>query len=229
MDTIDFSKLQKGLGYHFKNITLLKEALTHPSLSKRSKNFSYQRCEFLGDRVLGLAIAHFLYETYPKEKEGFLAKQQAYLVAGETLSKVAKDLFLYDFILMSPGEEKTGGRENPSILADVCEAVLGAVYLEAGFPIVYAIIKKFWEPYLDHKFEGYGDDPKSSLQQWAQQRGKPIPNYKVIGSEGPDHAPLFYVELSIEGKEPVKGTGSSKRLAERDAAINFLKYLEENP
>lgn len=224
-------KLEDALQYHFKNAALLQEALTHPSFGKdtgrKQKNYtilSYERLEFLGDAVLGLLIADLLVQRYPKEPEGDLAKRRAALVCHETLAYIAKQVHLGEFIRMADSEETTGGRENPANLEDALEALIGAVYYDGGIEAAKACVMRFWEP-LAVGMKTPPKDPKSALQEWSQAKGKGIPEYTVLVAEGPPHAPVFTIEVKVEGYTPCTAKGSSKRTAEREAAKCLLEKV----
>ncbi len=220
--------LEDRLGYHFEQPGLLSLALTHSSTAQGpdGPRNSNERLEFLGDRVFGLVVAQLLFETFPDEEEGALARRHAMLVRREALAEVAESVGLADHIVLSRGEEDAGGRHNPSLLADACEAVIAALYLEGGLGVASRFIREHWTPLM------YADptppkDPKTALQEWAQGRGLPLPRYREIGREGPDHAPLFEVEVSLQGIDPAVGSGPSKRSAERAAAAVLLSRAED--
>ena len=180
-----------------------------------------ERLEFLGDRVLGLGVAELLAQTFPKAREGELARWFNQLVRAETCAEVAQQWGLGDFILMSGGEAGSGGRRKKTILANTCEAVLGAVFADAGYEAAKEVVRRFWEPQI-HTLELAAPDAKSLLQEWAQGRGLPLPRYFEVGREGPDHAPRFTAEVQIEGVAPQRGQGTNKREAEQAAALAVL-------
>lgn len=210
--------LAERLGHEFAEPELLVEALTH---SSRGGRRSYERLEFLGDRVIGLLVAERLLLHFPSEPEGALAKRHAMLVRGETLAQVAQALGLGPLIKVSPGEAETGGQKNPAILADVCEATLGALYLDGGLEAVRRILLPIVDPLIEAATEPPQDN-KTRLQEWAQGRGLPLPRYQSIGRAGPDHEPRFTVSVEVEGLEPAQGEGRSKRVAEQEAAGALL-------
>jgi ribonuclease-3 len=212
--------VERILGHSFSDKSLVVEALTHPSLGT---NGSYQRLEFLGDRVVGLVMAEKIFTAHPEDAEGKLNRRFASLVRRETLGEVAKDLGLPGYIRMTETVERGNGRENFSILSDVLEALIGALYLDGGFEAAEAFIQRAWEPHMSIK--SAQKDPKSALQEWAQGRGLPLPEYKVVSSSGPDHAPKFAVEVSVEGNGAEVGKGTSKKEAETAAAKALLKKL----
>jgi len=210
--------LEKTLGHSFTDNALLLEALTHPS---RDGEPNYQRLEFLGDRVLGLVIAAIVYETYPKEAEGKLNRRYATLVRKETLSEISGALKLDALVRMTDTMERSGGRDNPSIRSDVLEALIGALFLDGGYKAAKDFIAGAWQNHLEGKTAI--KDAKSTLQEWAQGQGKPLPAYEVVKRAGPDHAPAFWVEVTVEGLGSATARGASKRVAEIKAADKLIK------
>lgn len=216
----DAGAVETAIGYTFRNPDLLAQALTHRSVGARHN----QRLEFLGDSVLGLLIAELLYELYPNEAEGDLSKRLVSLVNGERLAATAKQWKLGVALAMSSSEEEQGGRDNQSNLEDACEALLGAVYLDGGLEAVSGIIARFWKPFaLETKAPP--KDPKTTLQEWAQGRSLPLPEYVVISSEGPSHAPQFIIEVRVEGATSARAEAGTKKLAERKAAEAMLATI----
>jgi ribonuclease-3 len=213
---------QERFGHHFKNKDYLALALTHASVGA---DHNYERLEFLGDRVLGLVMAELLYDVFPDEAEGDLAKRHAALVSGETLGLLAETINLGDYLRLSEGERVGGGAKNENILADVMEALIGAVYLDAGIDLCKPVIAALWKDVL-HMMKTPPRDPKTGLQEWAQARGLPLPRYEVTGRTGPDHAPQFIITVTVEGLPPVNGEGSSRRVAEKAAATALLNKIE---
>ncbi len=215
-------ELEARLGYTFKDRALFKKALTHASVRQASaKRRDNERLEFLGDRVLGLAIAELLSETYPAASEGELARLFNRLVRGGTCADVARSLDLGPALVLSESEAGSGGREKETILADACEAVLGAIFLEAGYDKAREIVRQLWMPKLDGA-PAVVVDAKSALQEWAQGQGLELPSYIEVAREGPDHAPRFTSEVRIKGRKPARGEGASKRAAEQAAAATLL-------
>lgn len=216
--------LESALGHEFENPDLLVQALTHSSASPERKN-SNERLEFLGDRVLGLAIAGLLMETFADENEGKLGYRFSALARSESLARVATDVGLGAHIILSESEEDSGGRENANILADCCEAVIAALYLDGGLETAVTFIHRHWKPLM-------AEDPvppkdaKTVLQEWAQSKGLPLPDYKVIGQKGPAHAPRFTIEATLHEIKPARGQGTSKQAAEQEAARVLLKRIE---
>jgi ribonuclease-3 len=219
------------IGYRFARSELLDEALTHPSAlfpepargPRRRKSFQrgYERLEFLGDRVLGLVIADLLWRRFEVEPEGYLTRRLTHLVCGETLARVANAIGLGAHLVLSRAEATAGAAANPGILADVCEALIAAIYLDGGLEAAAAFIRRFWEPLVD-EMEEPPRDPKTALQEWAQARGMPLPSYELVGTSGPDHARRFTVAASVAGHDPATATASSKRTAEARAAALLL-------
>lgn len=218
-----YKALEKRLGYRFKNEALLARALTHASLrGARKVREDNERLEFVGDRVLGLAIVELLEETYPNATEGELARHLNRLVRGETCAKVGRALGLGDFLMLSESEAVSGGRLKTTILADAVEAVLGAVFLEAGYNKARGVVRRLWEN-EEVSFGHAAADPKSALQEWAQGQGLALPSYVEVERTGPDHAPSFTSEVRIKGRPPARGRGTSKRAAEQAAASAMLE------
>jgi ribonuclease-3 len=227
-----YKALEKKLGYRFKDEALLVRALTHASLrgSKKVREDN-ERLEFVGDRVLGLAISELLWETYPVATEGELARHLNRLVRGETCAKVGRGLGLGEFLMLSESEAGSGGRLKATILADAVEAVLGAIFLEAGYNKARDVVRRLWEN-EEVSFGNAAADPKSALQEWAQGLGLALPNYVEVERVGPDHAPRFTSEVRIKGKNPARGEGASKRAAEQAAASAMLEregVMERRP
>ncbi|MDK3160002.1 ribonuclease III [Kamptonema cortianum] len=215
---------EANLNYQFKNPSLLKKALTHPSALPPGQGVDFERLEFLGDRVLGLVMARWLFEKFSKESEGSLATRFANLVRKETLLKVASAIQLEDVMVMKDETSSSQKKRLETLLADGCEALIGALYLDDGLEIAQVFIHHFWEPFLEENLPP-PQDPKSALQEWVQSQGKKHPQYELISSSGPAHAPDFIIEVSVEGLAPARGKGSSKRLAEKDAAQEMLKMI----
>ena len=214
--------LEARIGYHFKDRNLLKRALTHSSARQASaKRRDNERLEFLGDRVLGLAVAELLNEIYPSATEGELAKLYNGLVRGGTCAEVARALDLGAYLVLSESEAGSGGREKTTILADACEALLGAIFLEAGYEKAREVVRAQWRSKLDGSAAEAGD-AKSALQEWAQGQGRDLPQYFEIDRSGPDHAPRFTTEVRIKGVKPARGEGANKRAAEQAAAAVLL-------
>jgi len=208
---------------------LLEEALSHPSLDhRRQGGRDYQRLEFLGDRVLGLVIARALYRDDPAADEGGLAVRFNTLVRRETVADAARLLGLGPYILLGKSEERQGGRGKPAILADVCEAVIGALYLDGGLGVAEVFVLRYWADFIA-KSGSAAKDPKTQLQELIQESdGKP-PRYRMLAQDGPDHAPCFTVEVRAEGTEVAEGQGRSRQEAEKAAAKAMLEALDNPP
>lgn len=206
---------------------MLRQALTHASIEGTAAKGggTYERLEFLGDRVLGLAVADWLYRRWPDETEGDLARRHAALVAKDALAKAARTAGLGDALLLAKSEADSGGRENDGILADALEAVLGAVYVTSGFTSAVTLAQAALAPALEAQ-DAPPQDPRSALQEWAQGRGLPLPAYETVASEGPAHAPTFTVRVLVQGQDPVEAVAGSKRGAMRDAAERLLAKLD---
>ncbi|MGE0765519.1 MAG: ribonuclease III [Hyphomicrobiaceae bacterium] len=214
--------LETALGYRFKSRALLDKSLTHASIrSDQSRGEDNERLEFLGDRVLGLTIAELLIERDAKASEGALARRFNRLVRRETCARIARELNLGALLFLSSAEDDSGGRDKDTILADATEALLAAVFLEAGFSVARDVVRRLWAPLVDGLPETVADS-KSMLQEWAQGLGLPLPHYVEIERKGPDHAPMFTTEVSINGRKPARGSGANKRAAEQAAASAML-------
>ena len=210
------------LGFAFKDRALVELALTHASARPSLKpNEDNERLEFLGDRVLGLAIAELLTQTFPESSEGELARRYNQLVRAETCAEIAKEWELGQLILMSGGEAESGGRGKKTILANACEAVLGAIFVEGGYQAARDVVFRFWATELA-SLDLALPDAKSILQEWAQGRRLSLPRYVEIAREGPDHKPRFTAEVQIDGVAPERGHGANKRAAEQAAALAML-------
>ena len=221
---LDLGELEQSLGVKFKDISFLERALTHMSATKdRSlRSESYQRLEFLGDRVLALSISTMLLNQFPETDEGDLSRRLAALVRRESCTETARQWNLSKFLRLGTGEAKSGGRKNDAIMADLCEAVIGAIYLDQGFEIASSCIHRAWydRMILPHRPLR---DPKTALQEWVQAQGIDAPKYYEIGRSGPDHSPDFHIRTEIVGYSNASAKGRSKRLAEQAAALAFLQ------
>ena len=238
----DLRDLTTALDYVFKDAELLRVALLHPSAvssgrgtrgkkptpkgeakieTKVDRGADNQRLEFLGDRVLGIVVAEMLFRAFPGEDEGALARRLAGLVRQDSLDAVAREIALGHYLTISRGEEEGGGRENPAILADACEALIGAIYLDGGLETARTFIERHWRPKMNAE-EKPPQDAKTALQEWAQAAGLALPLYTVVKSEGPPHDPVFEVEVSVSGYEPASARGRSKRAAEQAAAKRLM-------
>jgi ribonuclease-3 len=216
------------LGHRFDDDRLLKQALTHPSYAttkrqKAAKSSPYERLEFLGDRVLGLVIAHWLYDLYPDVDEGELAKRHAALVNRDALKETALRLGLEQYLILAHGEEVNADRKNLAVLSDATEGMIGALYLDGGLAPAERFIKTYWDQMI--RSDAAPSDPKTTLQEFAQSKRLPLPTYKEISRSGPAHEPHFVIEVTMQGYPPQKGEGISKRLAEKAAATRLLEEV----
>lgn len=249
-NALPMEAFSETLEYSFNKPALLAEALTHSSLSGLERpslrgygshgrgdghhghthpilaqpGRDYERLEFLGDRVLGLLIAEWLLERFPNDREGALSKRLTALVRREALAVVARDMGLGDYLRMSPGEEAAGGRRNDTILADACEALIGALYLDGGLKAARAFVRREWTNRIDVR-DAPPVEPKTALQEWAQARALALPVYTLSGRDGPDHDPRFRVAVTVVGAGTAEGEGTSKRAAEKAAASTLLERL----
>jgi len=215
--------LSRRLGHAFSRPALLAQALTHASAIQGVGDPNYERLEFLGDRVLGLVVADMLLAQFPQEPEGPLAQRLADLVRRETLTAVALELDLGTYLRIA----KTGQddeRQNPAILADVCEALIGALYLDGGLSAARQFIEPIWRPLLIEARKP-PQDAKTALQEWAQGRGLPLPEYRETARSGLDHEPVFTIEVTLAGHGGESAEGRSKRQAEQAAAALLLARL----
>jgi ribonuclease III len=214
------NKLQNLLGYTFKDDLLLKLALTHASASPQ-KLESYERMEFLGDRVLSLVVADLLYATFKSESEGSLAKRHSALVRQETLETIARIIGLEKVVIASANRDQT---ITGSVLSDVLESLIAALYLDGGYEAARTFVHQHWTPILDQDIPP-PQDSKSKLQEWAQARGLPLPDYILVERSGPDHKPNFVIDASLEGYPTKRAEGASKQTAEKLAATELYEYL----
>lgn len=233
--SVDFKALETKINYQFKEKSLLSSALTHASSisqTKKSKKTDQstkekqdednERLEFLGDRVLGLSISAVLIKLYPESPEGDLARRYNNLVRRQTCTEVAKDLDLGKYLILSAGEERSGGRTKSTILANAMEALLGAIFLDGGYAAADEMIKTFWQDKITEG-EQIELDAKTALQEWAQGQGFDLPIYTNLNRSGPDHSPVFETKVTVEGLGEGVGKGPSKRIAEQMAAKNLLE------
>ena len=215
--------LETALGHRFGNAELLRQALTHRSHSSPHN----ERLEFLGDAVLNCVVASLLYQRFASLREGDLSRQRANLVRQEALAQVAQALALGDHLRLGEGELKSGGFRRPSILADALEAIIGAIYLDAGFDVARSVIERLLQPLLDQLDpRDSGKDPKTALQELLQARRQPLPQYALLATRGEAHAQEFEIECAIPSLSiRALGGGSSRRAAEQDAAREALRLL----
>lgn len=220
MSRKDSASLTAALGHDFARPELLDQALTHPSVAGSAP---YQRLEFLGDRVLGLVVAEMLYREFPREPEGWLARRFTALVRREALARVAETIELGACMRIGDAEQAGLGRRN--LLADACEAVIAALFLDGGYDAARRFIERWWRPLLAEQAEP-PQDVKTALQEWAQARALPLPVYRLVGQEGPAHEPVFDMEVSLPDRPPASGRGRSRRAAEAAAAESLLARLK---
>ena len=220
-DTTALAALERRIGHKFKNRDLILTALTHMSAASGERD-SYQRLEFLGDRVLGLAVAEMLLEAFPKATEGELSPRLAELVRKETCAGVAVALGLGDAILFGGGSKvQQRALQTRNVLGDVCEAVIGAVFLDSGFNAARKFIVANWEARM-LAVRTPKSNAKTALQEWAQARGLPTPGYEISAKTGPDHDSTFVVTVAVGKFAPAEGHGRTRREAEQDAAETLL-------
>ena len=232
MTVPELSEFQNRLGYTFRDETLLRLALTHPSVAHETGTPSphNQRLEFLGDAVLQLVLTRELYEKFPAFDEGPLTKARAKLVNRRTLAEHARSLGLGAHLVLSRGEETNGGRERASALADAFEALLGAIFQDGGFEAAREfILREFGAAFGKLSVLPIIENPKGELQELLQARSPEAPEYQVISATGPDHDRVFECTVQHEGIELARGSGKSKKAAESDAALAALKKLREEP
>ena len=215
--------LEVSIGHVFRDRSLLKWALTHVSavgVAKRAQ--TYERLEFLGDRVLGLSISELLFETFPKAEEGEMSRRFAELVRKETCADVARAWGVGPHLYLGPSEMRSGGRSKIAILGDACEALIAAVFLDSDYQTARTVV---WRAFADRivTLSPPVLDPKTILQEWAQGRGYPVPMYREIARTGPDHKPEFVIGVELPGFELCEASGASKRIAEQAAAAAFME------
>jgi ribonuclease-3 len=220
--------LETILGHDFARPALLREALTHRSAAhggrkRASSAGSNERLEFVGDRVLGLLVAEWLAERFPREQEGELGRRLAQLVSQPVLAGVAEAIGLGAALSVAPGEARAGVKRRATVLADALEAAIGALYLDGGLDKARAFVRRSWEDAMTAQ-AAPPKDAKTGLQEWAQARGLPLPSYEIASRAGPPHAPVFAITVSLAGAEGL-GTAGSKRAAEQAAAADLLSKL----
>lgn len=224
----DFSNILSSLEILPKDMGLYQTAFTHRSYlnEARDSSLSNERLEFLGDAILSFITATFLFKTRGNDAEGDLTNLRAYIVKTDSLAKAAGKLDLGKYLRLSRGEEASGGRENPQLLANTYEAILGAIFLDLGLPSATTFVDKTLLPLFEHEVEfGAPRDPKSELQEVVQSKFQVSPRYKILSTQGPDHAKSFKVGVFVSGKQIGEGEGSSKQQAEEEAAKIALGSL----
>ncbi len=218
------ASLERRLDYSFNDRSLLERALTHSSVGHGARAVEdYERLEFLGDRVLGLIVARDLFQRFPDSAEGELSSRLHALVSRDVCAQIAERLGVPEALRLAPGETKAGGRYKKTILGDACEALIGAVYLDAGFDRAHALFGPLWAEEMEALAPLTALNPKSRLQEWAAAAGRAAPVYAVVAREGPDHAPRFTVEVALPGVESARGEGGSRQDAEKAAAKFILE------
>lgn len=215
-----FEQISAQIGYRFNDETFLVRALTHASTLKHKG--TYQRLEFLGDRVLGLVIAEQLFQAYPDGSEGEMSGYHSALVRGEACAQAGDGIGLAELVITGGSERAKGMHLNRAVLGDVMEALIAAIYVDGGLEAARTFILKNWAPLLGHPSVAV-KDAKTFLQEWALARALPIPVYRIVSRDGPEHEPVFAVSVEVKGKPPAEGSAKSKRAAEQDAAELFLK------
>lgn len=223
------AELVRRLGHDFRNRALLDRALTHASVGEGVQPQTHnaprdnERLEFLGDRVLGLLVAERLHRDFPEADEGALSSRLHALVDKTACARVGAALGVGAALRLSPGETKSGGRRKDGLIADAVEALLAAVYLDAGIEAARQVFDRAWAEEFARPADRSVANPKSALQEWAQAQGRPLPAYRIVARSGSDHAPTFTVEASVEGYAPAESQGRSRQEAEKAAAIAMLQ------
>jgi len=215
--------LLAALGHSFARPELLEQALMHPSAQPGHAASAFERLEFLGDRVVSLVVAEMLYRLYGEDKEGDLARRHAALVSRESLAMIAREIGLGAQVRLPSSDAGTDAREQPTILADALESVIGAVFLDAGFEVAAVVVSRLWQTQVAAVQPQR--DAKTELQEWAQARSFALPKYHTVRAEGPDHAPEFTIEVKVGKLEPARAKGPSKRAAEQAAARALLDRI----
>ncbi len=228
----DFSKFQSEIGYPFRDLSLLRLALTHPSVAhEQGRAVQHnQRLEFLGDAVLGLVLSGELYEKFPAVSEGPLTKARAQMINRRTLAEQARRIHIQDYLILSKGEEANFGRGRASALADAFEALIGAIFLDGGFDAARKfLLQCFRESFGELTSIPTLDNPKGELQEILQARAPEAPQYQMIRATGPDHDRVFECVVVHDGVELGRGRGKSKKAAESEAALSALQKIRETP
>lgn len=223
---INTATLEKAINYKFKNIALLKEALSHPSLRQHDRIApDYERMELLGDALLGFLITEIIFNNFYNYEEGVLSKIKSYFVSKDILVKVARKLELAKYIIMTSGEEKSGGRLNDHNIENAMEALLAAIYLDSNVNQVKSVVHNLWDEYIDGEIDFDSLDPKSALQEFLQNAKHTLPHYQLINKTGPVHAPFFTIELSAAEHTQI-AHGHSIKEAEKEAARLLIRKLK---
>lgn len=216
-------ELERRIGHTFTDRDLLERALTHASVGEGAREVRhYERLEFLGDRVLNLVAAERLMALDPDAREGEMSRRLAALVNYHACARAAERAGLPAALRLSASATKVGARKSDAVLGDACEALIAALYIDAGLERARAFFEKFWAEEFDGLDAPRAKDPKTQLQEWAQGRGLPLPSYEVVARAGPAHAPCFTVEVQVQGFSPERGEGGSRQAAEKAAAQSML-------
>jgi len=225
--SVDVDSLEKVIGYSFSDRSIVLEALTHRSYAHEKKNqLNYERLEFLGDAVLQLIVTEYLLDRYKNYDEGLLSKLRGYFVSEDFLSKVATELKLGDYILLGKGEKASGGKYKESLLCDIFESVVAAIYIDGGYDEARNIIMTHFGDRIDEDISNSAFvDAKSELQKISQRKYGTLPEYTVLDEKGPEHDKIFVVRVNVEDLVTDKGIGKTKKSAEKDAARNALKKM----
>lgn len=221
-NTLKMQHPEDMLQYHFNNPSLLKQALTHSSVTG-NEHRNYERLEFLGDRVLGMTMAHLLYKMFPNDREGQLSQRHVKLVCAETVAEVAKNLHLNDYIIAKDKETV----KSINVLCDVGEAVIGAIYIDSNIEEAIAFVERNWKDLIDKSDNGSQKDFKTSLQEKFHALHMPSPTYEVVAKEGSEHEPVFKVKVIFNSETFAFGQGKNKKTAEQQAARNLLEIMEK--
>jgi ribonuclease-3 len=224
------AELEGRLGHVFQDRALLERALTHSSVGDGARKVDHNEAlEFLGDRVVGLLAADALTSRHPSLREGELSRRHAMLVSGKTCAVVARGLGVSEALRLAGSTTKQGGRANDRILGDAMEALMAAVYLDGGLEAARKVFESAWAEAFQHSASAPDKEPKTALQEWAMARGLPLPAYREVSRVGPDHAPMFIVEVTVQGRGAMQAPGASIREAEKAAALALLEREEPRP
>lgn len=220
-------ELERRIGYNFRDRDLLERALTHASVGDGAREVRHnERLEFLGDRVLNLCAAERLMALDPDSREGAMSQRLANLVNYHACARAAHRAGLPDAMRLSASATKVGARKSDAVLGDACEALMAALYIDGGLDTAKAFFLKFWAEEFDDLDAPRAKDPKTQLQEWAQGLGLPLPHYEIVSREGPAHAPVFVIEVQVQGFSPERGEGGSRQTAEKSAAQTMLLKRE---
>ncbi|MDN5247952.1 MAG: ribonuclease III [Wolbachia endosymbiont of Tyrophagus putrescentiae] len=227
MQVVNYTAIFELIDYEFKDNFLLKEALTHPSVNKRDSKdqvVNYERLEFLGDSILNMTVSVMLFKLFPNEKEGDLAKRKTDLVCGSTLTNIARQIKLGDFIIMNNSERCNGGEHNSKNLENALEALIGAIYIDGGFEDVERFVTRHWKE-LAQKTVNPPQDSKTLLQEWTQRNKLSLPEYQLVKRSGPAHRPEFTISVYVKNYGKVSAQAYSKKTAEQKAAESMIEII----